>query len=521
MPDFDPSMQLALDGLMSRKINPSVRHMVIISDGDPTPPKQQTVQAFIDNQIPVSTVAIGSHSTPTTLQDIAAKTGGKFYHVPDADGAALPRIIQRETRRIAKPLIREYPSGMPVRLPQTAAIHPVMAGISSSAFGPITGYVLTTKKSNPLVETLIEAAAPETEREHNTIAAVWQYGAGRTGVVTTDGGQKWATSWMGDADYDKFYAQLIQYLMRPSGDSGEFVVHTEASQGRSRVVVTAMDRAGEAIDFLNLRARGVGPNNQGFDIRFQQIAPGRYSADFASDQSGNYLFSIFPGKEYSPILSGITAPTSAEYFERESNTALLSELAGLTPAGGASGVQVAAPFGPGEIDSLLGYDPFRRSLATTFSVSDMWPLLLLVFGFLFATDVAIRRVVPSWAWMGSLQKRLAARWSGATAAGASVERSLARLQARKDAVRQQRAPDQAVPAPPRSPPSPEGGAESGSGSQQLASVLQQHTPTLREPPKPRTVESIEDDEPTFTSKLLEAKRKSRNRQPKLPDDSSE
>ncbi len=511
MPDFEPSMQMALDGLTSRRINPAVRHMVIVSDGDPTPPSPKILQDFVDNKIPVSTVAIGAHSQPTTMQDIAATTGGKFYNVPDADGAALPKIIQRETRRVAKPLIRENPAGLPVRRSPGAAIHPALVGIDSASLDPITGYVLTTKKHHPLVETLIEAAVPETERDHSTIAAVWQYGAGRTAVVTTDGGQKWASSWVQADYYDKFYTQLIRYLMRPVGNTGDFLVTTDIDQGRARVIVSAMDGAGESLNFLNLKGRGVDPNNNGFDIRFDQVAPGRYAGDFPVDQTGNYLFSLLPGKDYATVFSGVTIPASAEYFDRKTNVALLSELSGLEPSGGSSGTLVDSPLAADALPSLLAYDPFRRTLQTSFMISDVWPLLLLLFGILFATDVGVRRMAWSWAWARQLATRFAARFREQSSEGSAIQQNLDRLRARKAEIREQS---------PSAPRTDLGSAiPSDTGAEQLKTALAEHAPTIKEPRPPRTVESPEPDKQSFTSKLLEVKRRAQKKGPDGPSES--
>jgi hypothetical protein len=49
MPDFEPSMRLALNSLI--KTPASVKHMIIISDGDPTPPSPGIVGQFAKNQI--------------------------------------------------------------------------------------------------------------------------------------------------------------------------------------------------------------------------------------------------------------------------------------------------------------------------------------------------------------------------------------------------------------------------------------------------------------------------------------
>ena len=79
-----------------------------------------------------------------------------------------------------------------------------LSGIDS--LPPITGYVLTTVKQNPLVEVL--AATPRQPQPNSTIMASWTYGLGRAAVLTTDIGQRWATSWPSWENYDKLLVQL-------------------------------------------------------------------------------------------------------------------------------------------------------------------------------------------------------------------------------------------------------------------------------------------------------------------------
>ena len=61
---------------------------------------------------------------------------------------------------------------------------------------PIKGFVLTQVKENPLVEVVMRAGAmKDAGPENTTILARWMYGAGKTAVITTDAGQRWATPW--------------------------------------------------------------------------------------------------------------------------------------------------------------------------------------------------------------------------------------------------------------------------------------------------------------------------------------
>ena len=63
-----------------------------------------------------ATVAVGSHGTigSQEMQRIARVTGGKYYVVKNA--SALPKIYQKEARRVARPLVYEDKAGIVPRV---------------------------------------------------------------------------------------------------------------------------------------------------------------------------------------------------------------------------------------------------------------------------------------------------------------------------------------------------------------------------------------------------------------------
>ena len=64
--------------------------------------------------------------------------------------------------------------------------------------------------------------------------------------------------------------------MRPVGDTGKFTVATEVQEGEVMVVVTALDKDDQFVNFLNLGGIVVGPDMKPIDVAVQQTAPGRY-----------------------------------------------------------------------------------------------------------------------------------------------------------------------------------------------------------------------------------------------------
>ena len=162
--------------------------MIMISDGDPSPPTAATIAALKAGQVTVTTVAVGSHGIlgSQVMQNIATQTGGKYYVVNNAN--ALPKIFQREARRIARPLV--YEPKPPVE-PQITTQHEIVQGLRDT-LPPISGFVLTTVKENSLVDVVLHSPMP-TEAENSTILATWTYGLGKAVAFTTDAGQRWAT----------------------------------------------------------------------------------------------------------------------------------------------------------------------------------------------------------------------------------------------------------------------------------------------------------------------------------------
>ena len=66
--------------------------------------------------------------------------------------------------------------------------------------------------------------------------------------------------------------------------------------GQVRVVVTALDKNDEFLNFLNMSGAGSGPEMDTVEMQFRQEAPGRYVAEFPADKAGSYLLAINTGQ---------------------------------------------------------------------------------------------------------------------------------------------------------------------------------------------------------------------------------
>lgn len=439
MPQFDPGMK-KVAGAFKRLKNPTpaVKHCIIISDGDPSPPTPATMQAFISQKVKITTVAVGGHGPPghQTMQKIASQTGGKYYVVNNAN--ALPRIYQKEARRVAQPLVREL---APPTAPQMVMDHEMLAGIPQEGLPPISGYVQTSVKDSSLVEVIMRSPIPPNPK-NSTILASWTYGLGRTAVFTSDAGHRWANEWTGWEQYDRFFSQLVRWSMRPTGDTAGFNVATETKDGKTRVIVDALDKNDEFINARAMSGTAVTPGLESVPVAFEQVAPGRYVGEFDSEQAGSYLLVVNPGGGQGIIRTGVNVGYSDEFRDRETNRPLLQSIAELQPQEGEPGRLIDAEAGvelpaAGELpESLLAVNPYRRDMPPAIASQDIWPLLVLIGSCVFFADVFVRRVQVGFEWLAPAMTWVNEKVLRRTPQQQQPE-TMSRLQSRKRQMREE------------------------------------------------------------------------------------
>ncbi|MFT5127041.1 MAG: putative membrane protein, partial [Rhodothermales bacterium] len=177
MPSFVTTMQLGLDGLKAS--DAAAKHMIIISDGDPSPPPPLMVNDFIASQISISMVAVFPHggNDISVMNAVAAATGGRYYFPQSAE--ALPSIFIKEAKTLQRTLIQNKTFVPEVHLPS-----PVLKGIDS--LPALEGYVLTTPK--PRAVTVLRG--PD-EEDLDPILAIWRFGLGKSAAFTSDLSSNW------------------------------------------------------------------------------------------------------------------------------------------------------------------------------------------------------------------------------------------------------------------------------------------------------------------------------------------
>jgi len=377
MPSFNPSLQLALQGLQN--VEAGNKHVIVISDGDPSLDRR-LVQQFQKAQISISTVGVFPHSQGdlATLKFMADQTGGNFHAVTtNAALASLPQIFIKEAQTVRRPLIWEGDPFLP-------GIEPVMAepmrGIR--AVPPITGYVVAADLDGGTASVTLRG------QENDPVSAIMQYGIGRSFVFASDATQRWAANWKGWPMFQTFWEQHIRWVMRASGDA-KVRVQTENDGEDTRVMVDALTPDGKRLNFATFRARVARPDGGTADVELVQVSPGRYEGRFKSEASGQYLMNIqyaAPGEGDEPLKGNVQAsvsrPFADEFRALTDNAALLTQVAQIT--GGR-----VLPQNPESTEANLWV---RDGLDMPVATRPLW-LAFTLFGIgIFLVDVAVRRV---------------------------------------------------------------------------------------------------------------------------------
>lgn len=321
--DFFEALQSASQQLAASRV--ARRHVILLTDGDTNRAANEhdpLIEAIAEHDISVTTIRIGQSEGVHLLQDIAERTGGRFYHVDDA--TMLPDLMLRDTTRAVAP-----PSaGGDQFLPKIGTAVEALGGIDASSIPPLRGYAYARARRGADVALHIRRLDQE-----DPLLAVWHYGLGRVAAFTasvTDDAESWP-AW--DA-FSKFWSQLVRWTMSEHA-AWDYAVDVRKIDGQVILGVQTFSPLSDGWSFV---ARLQSPTGTASEIPLAATAPRRFSALLpalekvrpsatliASDRSGGISERTFE----------IQIPESdeadaQELQRREPNLALLHQLAEAT-----------------------------------------------------------------------------------------------------------------------------------------------------------------------------------------------
>lgn len=494
LPDLDEVMRPGVDAL-AINTSAAAKHMIVISDFDPAPPRDDLLKKMKDKGITCSTVAIGyggHYIDETKANMIATTTGGKFYKCDQFD--KLPQIFVKEAKIVRRSLINEQPFTPRVR----DVISPLIAGFGTSGFPQLGGMVLTTAKPTANV-----ALFRKSEEGDDPVLAHWQVGLGKTVAFTSGMWNRWGENWVSWVQFSKLWAQVVRWASRQS-DSDKFDVTTTISGGRAKVQVDAVDKNSSSINFMDLQGAVITPGQDSKALRLVQTGPGRYEAEFDARDRGNFIVNLNyrmgngPNAETGAIRTGLSVAYSPEYARLQPNQPLLNDIEARTGGRALSGAAPAAAFD-------------RASLPKAESRRPIWEDLIRLMLALFLIDVAVRRIAINPLEVARRVRRFIAEMGRGREPAAESEALLTTLKGTRDRVREERIESKAdeTGTPPSAAaryeaPSPEKATEDLSKA--LGGATTQDVPVVARPTGKKPPVS----EGEYTSRLLKAKKRAQD-----------
>ncbi len=308
---------------MLEPVEAKIKHAILVTDGETGPyDYAEVIDAMREKKITFSLVIIDegqSASGIDPLRRVVERTGGRYYFVRNAD--EIPKIFTREVQTVSKPPMVEEPFVPRISAPGS----PLLAGINWGSVPPLLGYDAVT--SRPTAEVVLSS------HKGDPVLVTWQYGLGKSVAFTSDAKARWGAQWVNWPSYAPFWAQALRWSLKKT-EAGSYQSGVELVNGKGRIRVDAVDeKTGSYVNFLDAKAKVIGPDGTSQTVRLTQTGSGRYEGTFDATRTGSYVATVTQkgqdGKTRATSV-GLAVPYSPEYAALKPNTALLVRTAEMT-----------------------------------------------------------------------------------------------------------------------------------------------------------------------------------------------
>ena len=348
------------------------KHIIFLTDGEAGDTGYlQLCDIMQQNDITLTTVAVGSGADQATLRTLAQQGGGRAYAANEFDN--LPKIFTKETYLVSGSYVQNR-TFTPVITEQSALT-------DFEGFPQLSGYLAATEKSLATVSLMSDREDP--------ILAWWQYGAGRVVAFMADSRGAWTSEFLQWDQAAAFYGGMAAFTL--PGEEREGQLTTERQGDALRIVYTAPEGAQTG---LSTSVTALLPDGTQTQLALQESAPGVYEGEIAAAQLGAYALRVeqrdASGALQRVMEGGAVNGYSGEYDLRNQNAeSTLPYLSALT---GGREITDSAEM----LKSTHAVVRARRDLTQPL----LWALMVLLL-----CDIALRRL----SWDVALERYLNAR----------------------------------------------------------------------------------------------------------------
>lgn len=385
------------------------KHIIFLTDGEAGDTGYlQLCDIMQQNDITLTTVAVGSGADQATLRTLAQQGGGRAYAANEFDN--LPKIFTKETYLVSGSYVQNR-TFTPVITEQSALT-------DFEGFPQLSGYLAATEKSLATVSLMSDREDP--------ILAWWQYGAGRVVSFMADSRGAWTSEFLQWDQAAAFYGGMAAFTL--PGEEREGQLTTERQGDALRIVYTAPEGAQTG---LSTSVTALLPDGTQTQLALQESAPGVYEGEIAAAQLGAYALRVeqhdASGELQRVMEGGAVNGYSGEYDLRSQNSeSTLPYLSALT--------------GGREITDSV--EMLKSTHAVVRARRDLTQPLLWALMVLLLCDIALRRL----SWDVALEHYLNARRAARQQAPRREEKAAEAPQKPKEKPKPVQ-PDQPRPVP--------------------------------------------------------------------------
>lgn len=353
--DIYPSLSLAYEQL--NNLDLKRKHIILLTDGQSQDGAyEELIEEGLENNVTLSTVAIGGDADISLLEELAGYGTGRFYEVYEA--SSVPSILSRETALTTKTYIEDNP-----HVPFVTSGYDWSTRFSGGT-PTINSYIATTLKSR--ADQIISS------EKDDPILARMNYGLGRTVAWTSDVTGAWSGSFPIWSEWTGFWNEIVTWSL-PSYEKGNYDIQTSVEGGKATVKVEASENK---LLPLSISVS----NNKGEIIekaKSKLIGPGQYELEFPALPE-IYFLNIRQeeqGETVNTYSTGMVVPYSTEFEQKPVNQELIENLTSIN-----NGKILEKP--------TEAFRPWHKNLYQSQSV---WsPFIILAF-FLLLLEIFIRR----------------------------------------------------------------------------------------------------------------------------------
>ena len=338
-----------------------IKHTILLTDGQDSIPYstyEQLLRKFNNDNISLSTVAVGSDSNSGLLTQLAENCNGRSYYTDIYTD--IPRIFAQEVlMSVGTYIINEEFT------PSIVSNHEVLAGVQTSEGIPsLLGYIGTSLK-----EDAIEILSSNRDEP---ILAVRQYGIGKTVSFTSDIDGSWSKNYLTWEYGPQLIKNIVYYAIPSYGEEGHLSI---TQYGNEAKVEFYNDNITS-----NTKITGVYNGEDGSEGEFTltQSEPGKFEANIPLSELGFYNFSIRQqeGEDITSTYKGAFALKYSDEYKFNTNSVKLDSLVSETNGSFINKVE----------------EVFVGKLEKEYKKINLTNPLLIIALFLFLFDVAYRRL---------------------------------------------------------------------------------------------------------------------------------